>query len=264
VTYGSLARGKATLLARDAIERALALDGDHAAAVNADAQLRFYLEWDGDGAEKAFQRALELSPNADAVRQHYAMFLVARDRLDAALSQVQSAVAIDPASVPARAALGMVWYYTGNQRQAERTFLEVLAIDGRYSQARKGLVRVLLAGKQYPKVLGLLDGWAQGSTDPQDRFFLAARGIALAGTGQLQQAREIADELLSGTKADGEVDAASVLVALGEGSQALTLLQQAVQQRSARMLFLRHDARFDALRSNPAFTQLLDSMDFKR
>ena len=83
----------------------------------------------------------------------------------------------------------MVWYYTGNQRQAERTFLEVLAIDGRYSQARKGLVRVLLAGKQYAKVLGLLDGWAQGSTDPQDRFFLAARGIALAGTGQLQEAR---------------------------------------------------------------------------
>jgi tetratricopeptide (TPR) repeat protein len=264
VTYGSLARGKATLLARDAIERALALDGDHAAAINADAQLRFYLEWDGDGAEKAFQRALELNPNADSVRQHYAMFLVARDRLDAALSQVQSAVYIDPASLAARAALGMVWYYTGNQKQAERTFLEVLSIDGRYSQARKGLVRVLLAGKQYAKVLGLLDGWAQGSTDPQDRFFLAARGIALAGTGQVQQAHEIADELISGANADGEVDAASVLVALGEGSQALTLLQQAVQQRSARTLFLRHDARFDGLRSNAGFTQLLDSMDFKR
>jgi len=264
VTYGSLPRGKATLLARDAIERALALDGDHAAAISADAQLRFYLEWDADGAEKAFQRALELNPNADSVRQHYAMFLVARDRLDAALSQVQSAVAIDPASMAARAAVGMVWFYTGNQRQAERTFLEVLAIDGKCSQARKGLVRVLLAGKQYAKVLGLLDGWAQGSTDPQDRFFLAARGIALAGTGQLQQAHQIADELLSGANADGEVDAASVLVALGEGSQALTLLQQAVQQRSARTLFLRHDARFDGLRSNAGFTQLLDSMDFKR
>ena len=264
VTYGSVPRGKATLLARDAIERALALDGDHAAAINADAQLRFYLEWDGEGAERAFQRALELSPNGDAVHQHYAMFLVARDRMDAALSQVQSAVAIDPASIPARAALGMVWYYTGNQRQAEGTFRDVLAIDGRYSQARKGLVRVLLAGKQYAKVLGILDGWAQGSTDPQDRFFLAARGIALAGTGQLQEARRIADELLSGTKTDGEVDAASVLVALGDGSQALTLLQQAVQQRSARTLFLRHDARFDALRSDPGFMRLLDGMDFKR
>ena len=117
------------------------------------------------------------------------MFLVARDRLDAALSQVQSAVAIDPASIAARAALGMVWYYTGNQRQAERTFLEVLAIDGRYSQARKGLVRVLLAGKQYPKVLGLLDGWAQGL----DRSAGSASSSRPAGSrwrdGAAQQAR---------------------------------------------------------------------------
>jgi eukaryotic-like serine/threonine-protein kinase len=264
VTYGSLPRSKATLLAREAIGRALAIDGDHAAAVNADAQLRFYLEWDGDGAERAFQRALELTPNSDAVHQHYAMFLVARDRMDAALSQVQSAVSIDPASLAARAAQGMVWHYTGNQAAAERTFLEVLAVDGRYSQARKGLVRTLLAGKQHAKVLGLLDGWAQGSTDPQDRFFLAARGVALAGSGQLREARQIADELLASPKADGEVDAASVLVAVGDAGQALTLLQQAIAQRSARTLFLRHDARFDTLRSDARFTQLLDSMDFKR
>ena len=43
------------------------------------------------------------------------------------------------------------------------------------------------------KVLGLLDGWAQGSTDPQDRFFVAARGVALAGSGQIHEARQIAD-----------------------------------------------------------------------
>jgi hypothetical protein len=44
----------------------------------------------------------------------------------------------------------------------------------------------------------------------------------------------------------------------------MTLLQQAVQLRSARTLFLRHDARFDALRSDPGFMRLLDGMDFKR
>ncbi len=264
VTYGSLPHGKATLLAREAIGRALAIDGNHAAAVNADAQLRFYLEWDGEGAERAFQRALELTPNSDAVHQHYAMFLVARDRLDAALSQVQSAVGIDPASIAARAGLGMVWHYTGNQGQAEDTFRDVLAVDGGYSQARKGLVRALLAAKQYAKVLGLLDGWAQGSTDPPDRFFLSARGVALAGAGQRDEARRIADDLLASPKADGEVDAASVLVAIGDTTQALTLLQQAVAHRSARTLFLRHDPRFDGLRSDARFARLLDSMDFKR
>ena len=243
VTYGSVPRGKATLLARDAIERALALDGDHAGAVNADAQLRFYLEWDGEGAEKAFQRALELSPNSDSVHQHYAMFLVARDRMDAALSQVQSAVA-HRSRIASRRVRRSAWcgITPATRSRRSRPSSTCWPSTGGYSQARKGLVRVLLAGKQYAKVLGLLDGWAQGSTDPQDRFFLAARGIALAGTGQPQEARQIADELLSSSKADGEVDAASVLVAVGDGSQALTLLQQAVQLRSARTLFLRHDA----------------------
>ena len=253
VTYGSVPRGKATLLAREAIGRALALDGDHAAAVNADAQLRFYLEWDGDGAERAFQRALELSPNSDGVHQHYAMFLVARDRMDAALSQVQSAVAIDPASIPTRAALGMIWHYTGNQRQAERTFREVLDIDGGYSQARKGLVRTLLAGKHYAQVLGLLDGWAPGLDRPAGSFLpRRARYRPRRRRAQLQEARRIADQLLAGPKTDGEVDAAAVLVALGDMTSALALLEQAVQHRSARTLFLRHDARFDGLRADRA------------
>lgn len=267
VTYGSMPKSQATLLAREYIQRALAIDGDHAAAVAADAQLRFYLEWDGDGAERAFQRALELSPNSGAVHQHYAMFLVARDRMDAALFQMQSAVNIDPASIPTRAALGMVWHYLGNQKQAERTFRDVLAIDPGYSPARKGLVRALLAGgskERYGEVLGLLDGWQHGSGDPPDRFYVAARGVALAGVGQTAEARRIADDLLADTKTDGEVDAASVLVALGDATPALALLEQAVQQRSARTLFLRHDPRFDALRSDARFARLLEGMDFKR
>jgi hypothetical protein len=158
----------------------------------------------------------------------------------------------------------MVWHYTGNQGQAERTFRDVLAIDPAYSQARKGLVRALLAGKRYGEVLGLIDGWQHGSADPPDRFYIAARGIALAGSGRAAEARRIADDLLADTKIDGEVDAASVLVALGDATPALALLEQAVQRRSARTLFLRHDPRFDALRGDARFTRLLDGMDFKR
>ena len=264
VTYNSIPRAEATILAREYVQRALAIDGDHAAAISADAQLRFYLEWDGDGAEKSFQRALELSPNTGSVHQHYAMFLVARDRLDAALAQMQTAVALDPASLPARAMLGMIWHYTGNQRQAERTFREVLDVDRGYSQARKGLVRTMLAQKAYQETLGLLDGWSHGTTEPPDRFYLAARGIALAGAGRSDQARRVADDLLADPKPDGEVDAAAVLVALGDATQAIALLEQAVSNRSSRTLFLRHDARFDGLRGDPRFLQLLGRMDFKR
>ena len=217
VTYGSLPRGKATLLARDAIERALALDGDHAAAVNADAQLRFYLEWDGEGAERAFQRALELSPNADAVHQHYAMFLVARDRMDAALSQVQSAVA-RRSRVP-RSASG-AGHGVALHRQPAAGGAAPSATcwpsTGATRRPARGWCASCSPASSTRRCSGSSTAGRRASTDPQDRFFLAARGIALAGTGQVQQARDIADELLSSPKTDGEVDAASVLVALGD------------------------------------------------
>jgi len=264
VTYNAIPRAEATLLVREYVQRALAIDGDYAAALNADAQLRFYLEWDGDGAERSFQRALALSPNDGNVRQHYALFLVARDRLDAALAQMQMAVALDPASLPTKAALGMIWHYAGNQSQARRVFREVLEVDRGLSQARKGLVRTMLAQKEYKETLGLLEGWSHGTSDPPDRFYVSARGIALAGAGRGDEARRAADELLADPKGDGEVDAAAVLVALGDSAQAITLLEAAVHQRSSRTLFLRHDARFDALRGDQRFAQLLDRMDFKR
>ena len=193
------------------------------------------------------------------------MFLVARDRMDAALSQVQSAVAIDPASLPARAALGMVWHYTGNQRQAERTFLDVLAIDGALlagaqrpgaHAARRQAVR---EGAGAPRRLGAGLDRSAGSVLRAPRA--ASRWPA---RGSCSEARQIADELLASPKADGEVDAASVLVALGDVTQALTLLEQAVQQRSSRTLFLRHDARFEGCGRTRASCSLLDSMDFKR
>jgi thioredoxin-like negative regulator of GroEL len=192
------------------------------------------------------------------------MFLVARDRLDAALAQMQIAAELDPASLPAKAALGMIWHYTGNQNQAERTFREVLALDRDVSQARKGLIRTLLARKEYKEALGLLDGWSHGTTDAPDRVLVSARGIALAGAGRTDEARRIALDLQSDPKPDGEVDAAAVFVALGDATQAITLLEAAVHQRSSRTLFLRHDARFDALRGDARLARLLDRMDFKR
>jgi Tfp pilus assembly protein PilF/TolB-like protein len=264
VSYNTIPHAQATLYAREYVQRALAIDGDSATAIAADAALRFYLEWDGDGAERSFQRALALSPNDSSVHQDYAMFLVARDRLDAALAQMQIAAELDPASLPAKAALGMIWHYTGNQNQAERTFREVLALDRDVSQARKGLIRTLLARKEYKEALGLLDGWSHGTTDAPDRVLVSARGIALAGAGRTDEARRIALDLQSDPKPDGEVDAAAVFVALGDATQAITLLEAAVHQRSSRTLFLRHDARFDALRGDARLARLLDRMDFKR
>ena len=266
VTYGSLPRGKATLLAREAIERALALDGDHAAAVNADAQLRFYLEWDGEGAERAFQRALELSPNSEAVHQHYAMFLVARDRMDAALSQVQSAVAhrsgVDPG--PRRAGHGVALH-----RQPAPGRADVPRSAGRRRRATRRRARGWCGRCSPASSTRRCSGCSTAGRRARPIRRIASSSPRAAsrwpGSGQLQEARRIADELLASPKADGEVDAAvgpRRARRRGAGADAA----RSRRWRSARR------AR-SSCATTPAstgcdriarFTRLLDGMDFKR
>ena len=51
--------------------------------------------------------------------------------------------------------------------------------------------------------------------------------------------------------------AAYILAALGRRDEALTRLEQAVDEHSSRILWLRVDPRVDSLRRHPRFTTLL-------
>ena len=74
---------------------------------------------------------------------------------------------------------------------------------------------------------------------------------------------QIAERLVQEDSADGpSIDAASVFAALGDRDRALDILEQAVDQRAPRVLFLRMDPRFDPLRSQPRFDRLIDRMGF--
>ena len=264
VTFRARPLSEAAALARQAVQRALSLDESLAPAQAVDAQLKFLVDWDSAGADRAFQRAIELSPNSGETRQHYAMYLASRRRLPDALQQMQRAVSLDPASLEARSALGMIWHYARSNDQAERVFREVLTADPAMSSARMGLVRVLLAVGRYDEALEHLAGLQQlvgnGRLTPAQQ---AAFGLAYAGIGRRDDARRIADELAIADSADGpSVDAASVFVALGDVDRALDMLEQAVDARAPKAQFLRLDPRFDALTGQPRFSKLLERLGF--
>jgi len=57
-------------------------------------------EWDLDGAEREFRRALQLNPGSAWVRHWIAHSLEARGRLEEALKEMRAALALDPLSIP--------------------------------------------------------------------------------------------------------------------------------------------------------------------
>jgi serine/threonine protein kinase/Tfp pilus assembly protein PilF len=261
VTYRTRPLGEAAALARQAAQRALTFDDSLATAQAIDAQLKFLVDWDVEGADRAFARAIELSPNSSELRENYAMFLASRRRLPDALQQMQKAVSLDPTSLQAQSALGMIWHYARSNDQAERVFREVLAVDAGLVSARMGLVRVLLAVGRYDEALKQLVDLQSSSSGRLSPAHQAAFAVAYAGIGRKDDARRIAEDLVINDSADGpSVDAASVFVAIGDADRALDILERAVDARAPKAQFLRLDPRFDALTGHPRFVKLVERL----
>jgi eukaryotic-like serine/threonine-protein kinase len=82
--------------ARAAAERAMRLDSTIAEAWSSMAQVKYYYEWDWEGADRAFRRANELNPSLPMNRYHYAWYLVTVGREREALAEHHRARELDP------------------------------------------------------------------------------------------------------------------------------------------------------------------------
>ncbi|HEY6404197.1 MAG TPA: hypothetical protein VI479_22440, partial [Blastocatellia bacterium] len=57
---------------------------------------------------------------------------------------------------------------------------------------------------------------------------------------------------------------ALVYIGLGQNDQAIELLRQAYNERGERLVWIRSDARFDPLRQDPRFKEIVAGMGFER
>ena len=93
---GLVIPSEATPKAKDAAQTALALDNTLAEVHYTLAIIRTWSDWDWEGAEQAFKRALELKPNYPEALVYYSNLLCYMDRLDEALAKAERAVQLDP------------------------------------------------------------------------------------------------------------------------------------------------------------------------
>jgi Tfp pilus assembly protein PilF len=75
--------------ARIAAEKALEVDNRLGEAHTPLGVVRFQYDWDWEGAEKEFKRAIELNPSYASAHQFYADFLKSQGRFDEALSEME-------------------------------------------------------------------------------------------------------------------------------------------------------------------------------
>ena len=156
--------GELLPLARGHLEDALRHDSDLAQAHAVLASLLGTFQWDWEGAEREFERALEIAPTP-TVHRAFAEFLSARGRHDEALAQVAMASRNEPRAVANVRARGLALFRARSYTQARVVLAEALRLDPTDDRVRVHLARTLEALGERQQARMTLEGSSAANRD---------------------------------------------------------------------------------------------------
>jgi TolB-like protein/DNA-binding winged helix-turn-helix (wHTH) protein/Tfp pilus assembly protein PilF len=243
--------------AKAAATKALAIDDSLGEAHSALAHVIELYDWDWQGAEKEYRRALELNPNDAMAHDWYGAYLQAMGRNEEGFVQVRQAMQLDPLNAHLGRDLGYHFYTARQYDEAIRAFQKTFELEPDDGEAHLGLGWVYGEKKMYREAIAELEKvvnlWDRGEVA------VASLGKVLGYSGKKQEARKLLEELEGRSKHRyiSPYLIALVQIGLGERDQAVASLERGYTNRDQWMMFLKADPRWDDLRSDPRFQDLL-------
>jgi eukaryotic-like serine/threonine-protein kinase len=248
--------------AKVAAARALDLDSDLAAAHASLGYIHLYFDWDFAASESEFQRAIALDANSATAHLWYSIFLTAMLRPADARRETERARALDPLSALVALWVGNEHYYDRKYPEAIKAFRDAIAMSPKFPPSHFGLGRVYQAQGNYAEAIAeLRAGGAEVSKQPP---ILGLLGNLLAISGKREEAVAVLKVLdrLSEQKYVSPYSAAAIRLGLGEKDQAIELLRKSLEDRTTWMVWTLKDPRWDPLRGDPRFQDILRRVGF--
>lgn len=254
--WGGLGIGKTSELVRAATLKALELDSDLAEAHGLLGQIHFQYDWDWQGTEAEYKRAIELNPNGAGSHVLYAYFLQTMGRQQQALASAQRAVELDPLSAAFITDHGRILYRARQYQSAVERYQRALELDPTYVAALSRMADTYEAWEKNEEAIATVQKLQQITDDR--RGWLRPLGRIYARMGKRREALDIIRMLeADNSTAGGNPFALAVIyTALGDRNRAIASLEQGVQTRSLLPVAFA-DPQLDPLRSDPRFQQLL-------
>jgi len=246
--------------AKAAALRALEIDDSLAEAHTA---LAFYLsnyEWDRDGAEKEYRRAIELKPNYATAHHWLGADLSNVKRFDDGLVELRRAEELDPLSPIIGTNLGDTLVYARRYDEAIAQYRRTLVRDPEFGYAHQALGWAYGSKGMYPEAI------AETRTAIELRNGSSAKGylgLWLAKSGKRDEAVKLLSELKQKATL-GYVQSytfAVIYIGLGDKEEALNWLEKQMSDRSETANGYAVFPELDDLRSEPRFKEMLKRMN---
>ncbi len=246
--------------AREAAQKALALDDTSAEAHTEMGTINFWYDYDWSAAEREFQRAIQLRPNYAAAREMYGWYLITVGRVEEGVKECERAVQLEPNSSEVGAVSGSTLYFARRYDRAIEILQQTLNGDPENWLARMFLGLAHESKGDLPRALHEMEEARRMETTIP--WPLARLVSAYALAGRKRDSDKALKDLEDWSKRS-YVPAYNIAAAhamRGEKAQALALLDKAYEDRSMMLTFLKADPQLDSLRAEPRFKDLVRRM----
>jgi len=250
--------------AKKAALKALEIDNGLAEAYASLGFVNMRYDWDWEGAERHFKKAIELNPSYATAHSWYGAFLRSMGRFDEAFDELIQAQNLDPLSLPIMTTLGSAFYFARQYDQATQQCQRVLEIDSSFHWAHNVLGNCYLqkslfeeSVSEFKKAINLSGGKS---------WYLADLAHGYILSGDIDKAQKILKELQNRSKQIyfPQYEIAIVKLAMGEKDQAFQILEDLYKERSGSLMHIRVDPRFDIVRSDSRFKAFLEKMGLEQ
>ncbi len=222
-----------------------------------------WYDYDFIGAEREFERCIELNPRYAIGYQWYAFYLSMMVRYEEAYAAIKRAIRLDPLSIVIQWSLGFIYWNGRFYDRAIDQLEATLELDAHYAPAHATLAWVYRCKGEHE--LGIAAARKAVECATGASFYLAFLGEAYAAAGQQDEAEKLLAQLqvLSKQQYVTTYHTGRIYASLGKIDEAFAWWETAYRERASWLIFLKTDPMLDDLRSDPRFQDLMRRMNFR-
>ena len=243
------------LLAREAVQRALALNPNLAAAHTQMGRIKRQLDFDWAGGDASYQRAVELEPGDPEAVSASASSAAGLGRFDEALRLNRRAVDLDPLNAGSWEILAETEFFMGQLNQAVADVKKSLELNPDVFPGP------LMLGKIY-----VLQGRPQDALpeiervryEPQRAFLYA---IAYYALGRKKDSDAALSELITKYDTSDQYHIAEVYAFRNQSDEAFEWLDRAYAQRNTGLISTKVNPLLKSLHKDPRFATFLKKLN---
>jgi DNA-binding winged helix-turn-helix (wHTH) protein/TolB-like protein/tetratricopeptide (TPR) repeat protein len=249
--------------AKIAALRALELAPDLVEVHCALGMIAFWYDWDWVLAEKHLSRAIKLGPNNADAHILYAHFLSNLGRKEESLFHARKARGLNPTNLLINALEGQFLGHQGEMNMAIERLKAAVDLEPNFWLSHHLLANALIDQGNY--IEAIEETIEAKRLSPLQTYSDVFRAIATARLGRREEAENILNDLLrlERERYVPPTHIAMIYAALGKKEQAMAHLEQAFVGKDARMTFLKIDPKWNDLRTEPLFADLMKRMNYQ-